>query len=132
MSAEGRFGWKGTAMRTAIPLIFTTAFVAACGGSGGGTPSGPLDVNLTATGANPKNFAALSQATLRFVNMDTVAHQITSTSCPSLATPSIAPGANASATLPAGPATCDFKDSLNPSAAAFQGNINVLPPNTGY
>jgi hypothetical protein len=119
-------------MRTAILLIVTTVFVAACGGSGGGTPSGPLDVNLTATGAAPNNFTALSQATLRFVNQDSVAHQIASTSCSGLATPSIAPGTNASATLPAGPTTCDFKDSLRPTAAAFQGNITVLPPNTGY
>jgi len=119
-------------MRTAILLIVTTVFVAACGGSGGGTPSGPLDVNLTASGANPSQFSALSQATLRFVNQDSVAHQITSTACSGLATPSIAPGANASATLPPGPMSCDFKDSLHPSAATFQGNITVLAPGNGY
>src|SRR5947207_1120659 len=68
MSAQGRLGPKGTTMRTAILLIIMTAFVAACGGSGGGTPSGPLDVNLTPSGASPSTFSALSQATLRFVN----------------------------------------------------------------
>jgi hypothetical protein len=119
-------------MRSAILLILTTVFVAACGGSGGGTPSGPLDVNLTATGAQPNNFNALSQATLRFVNQDSVAHQIASTGCSGLNTPSIAPGTNASATLPAGPTACDFKDSLHPNAASFQGTITVLAPGNGY
>jgi hypothetical protein len=119
-------------MRTAILLIVTVVFVAACGGSGGGTPSGPLDVNLTASGAQPNNFTALSSATLRFVNMDSVAHAISSTGCPGLNTPSIAPGSNASATLPAGPTACDFKDSLNPNATSFQGTVTVLAPGNGY
>src|SRR6267378_789684 len=119
-------------MRTAILLIVTSAFVAACGGSGGGTPSGPLDVNLTAAGPNPRTFQALSQATLRFVNQDMVNHQIASPNCPGLATATIAPGSNASATLPAGPTTCDFNDGLNPSNASFQGSITVLAPGNGY
>jgi len=119
-------------MRTAILLIIMTAFVAACGGSGGGTPSGPLDVNLTPSGASPSTFSALSQATLRFVNQDSVDHQIVSTACPGLVTPTIAPGANASATLPPGPKDCDFSDNLHPSAAAFHGTVSVLAPGNGY
>ena len=42
-------------MRAAILLVAPLAFFVACGGSGGGTPTGPLDVNLTPTGANPKS-----------------------------------------------------------------------------
>ncbi|MFL5312937.1 MAG: hypothetical protein ACJ79H_21090 [Myxococcales bacterium] len=119
-------------MRTAILIVVTSAFISACGGSGGGTPSGPLDVTLTAAGPNPKQFSALSQATLRFVNNDAVNHQIGSTNCPGVATPVLTPGANATATLPAGPRDCDFSDTLNPSAAAFQGSINILAPGNGY
>jgi hypothetical protein len=129
---SGHLGPKGTTMRTAILLIVTSAFVAACGGSGGGTPSGPLDVNLTPTGASPSTFPALSQATLRFVNQDTTDHQIGLSNCPEVATPRLTPGANATVTLGAGPKTCNFSDSLHPSLTTFQGTINVLAPGNGY
>jgi|SRR5712664_4915968 len=120
-------------MRAAILLISPLMFLAACGGSGGGgTPTGPLDVNLTPSGAVPKSFSALSQAELRFVNQDTVNHRISSSDCTELTTPTLIPGMNATQMLGAGPKSCTFNDSLNPSAAAFQGTINVLAPGNGY
>jgi hypothetical protein len=119
-------------MRAAILLVSPVVFLVACGGSGGGTPTGPLDVNLTATGAVPKSFNALSQAQLRFVNQDTVDHKISSSDCAELTTPTLAPGMNATQMLGAGPKSCTFSDSLHPSAAAFQGSITVLAPGNGY
>ncbi len=121
-------------MRAAILLVAPLAFFVACGGSGGGTgvPAGPLDVNLTAAGVSPSSFSALSNADLRFTNNDTVDHQIGSSSCPELSTPRLTPGRNATATLGSGPKACSFSDSLNPSAVAFQGTINVLAPGNGY
>src|SRR5882672_10074556 len=92
-------GPKGTTMRAAILLIAPFAFFVACGGSGGGTPAGPLDVNLTATGAVPRSFSALSQASLRFVNQDAVDHRISSSNCTELTTPTLAPGVSATQTL---------------------------------
>jgi hypothetical protein len=120
-------------MRAAILLISPVVFLVACGGSGGGTPTGPLDVTLTATGANPRSFPALSQASLRFVNQDTNPHNIVgSSNCPELATGTLAPATNATITLGPGPKDCSFSDSLNPSAAGFQGSISVLAPGNGY
>jgi hypothetical protein len=120
-------------MRTAILLISPLVFLVACGGgSGGGTPPGPLDVNLTATGAIPLSFSALSQANLRFVNQDMADHQIVgSSNCLELSTRRLTPGTNTTIMLGVGPKSCTFSDSVS-SAAAFQGTINVLPPNTGY
>jgi hypothetical protein len=119
-------------MRAAILLISSVVFLVACGGSGGGTPTGPLDVNLTPTGAAPRSFTALSQAQLRFVNQDTVDHRISSSNCTELTTPTLAAGMNATATLGAGPKSCDYSDSAHPSDTRFQGTVTVLPPNTGY
>jgi len=120
-------------MRAAILLISPLIFLVACGGSGGGgTPTGPLDVTLTASGASPKSFSALSQASLRFVNQDTADHQIGSSNCPELVTSRLTPGTNATQMLGPGPKSCTFNDSLNPSAAAFQGTISVLAPGNGY
>ena len=119
-------------MRTAILLIAITAFVACGGSGGGGTPSGPFDVNLTAAGVSPNSFTALSEASLRFTNHDTVSHQITSSNCGELSTPAIAAGANATAKLGPGPKSCNFSDGLNPAAVAFQGSVTVLAPGNGY
>jgi hypothetical protein len=120
-------------MRAAILLSASLAFFfVACGGSGGGTPAGPLDVNLTAAGVSPKSFQALSQASLRFVNQDAVDHRISSSNCTELTTPTLAPGANATQTLGPGPKSCSFSDSLHPSAVGFQGTIDVLAPGNGY
>ena len=119
-------------MRAAAVLI---ALLAACGGGGGsgtGTPTGPFTVNLTATGVMPQIFQALSQASLRFTNQDTKNHQITSSNCGEMATGVITPGTDATVDLGPGPKTCNFSDSQNPSAAAFQGTVSVLAPGNGY
>ena len=119
-------------MRAAAVLI---ALLAACGGGGGsgtGTPTGPFTVNLTATGVIPQIFQALSQASLRFTNQDTKNHQITSSNCAEIATPLLTPGAAATVDLGPGPKVCNFSDSQNPSAAAFQGTVSVLAPGNGY
>lgn len=119
-------------MRAAILLIAPFAFFVACGGSGGGTPAGPLDVNLTAAGAQPRSFSALSQASLRFVNQDMADHQIVgSSNCHEVSTPRLTPGTNATIVLGAGPKSCTFSDSVS-SAVGFQGTIDVLAPGTGY
>jgi hypothetical protein len=89
-------------------------------------------VKLTSTGVAPNSFAALSQATLHFTNNDTVSHDITSANCGELKTGLMAAGAGATVMLGPGPKSCNFSDSLHPTAAAFQGSINVLPPGTGY
>jgi hypothetical protein len=116
-------------MRTAIVLVASVGLLTACGGSGGSsTPSGPFQVTLTAAGANPSTFNALSQADVQFKNTDTKAHQISSTSCPQMGTPSIAAGANATVTLPAGPMSCTFTDS--PSGTS--GSVSILAPGNGY
>jgi hypothetical protein len=119
-------------MRAAILLLAPLVFAAACGGSGGGTPSGPFEVNLTSAGVSPSTFTALSEASLRFTNHDTTPHQIASSNCGELATAAIAAGADATVKLGPGPKPCDFNDSLHPTAAAFQGHITVLAPGNGY
>ena len=119
-------------MRAAILLVAPLALLAACGGGGGGTPSGPFQVDLTSTGANPKNFQALSQASVQFTNHDTAAHQIASTTCPEMNTPSLAAGASATVMLPVGPRSCSFLDNANPSVVGFQGSVDVLAPGNGY
>ena len=120
-------------MRAAAVLI---ALLAACGGGGGGsgtgTPTGPFAVNLTAAGVSPQSFQALSQASLRFTNQDTKNHQITSSNCAEIVTPLLTPGTDATVELGPGPKTCNFSDSQNPSAAAFQGTVSVLAPGNGY
>lgn len=119
-------------MRAAILLVAPIALLAACGGGGGGVPSGPFHVDLTSTGAAPRTFQALSQASVQFTNKDTAAHQIASTGCPELNTASLAAGASATVTLPVGPKSCSFLDSLNPSVVGFQGSVDVLAPGNGY
>jgi hypothetical protein len=118
-------------MRAAILLVAPLAFAAACGGSGG-APSGAFEVKLTSTGVAPNSFAALSQATLHFTNNDTVSHDITSAKCGELKTGLMAAGAGATVMLGPGPKSCNFSDSLHPTATAFQGSISVLAPGNGY
>jgi len=120
-------------MRAAILIMIPLAFFVACGGSGGsGTPTGPFQVTLTSAGASPKSFTALSQAEVQFTNNDSVNHRISSSDCPEMSTPLLTPGMNATVMLGAGPKSCTFNDSLNPSNTAFQGSVNILAPGNGY
>lgn len=106
------------------------ALAAACGGSSssGGGGSAAVLITLSAAGLSPNAANAGSSASVHFVNSDAVAHQIASTSCPELATASIAAGKDAFVQLGAGPKTCSYDDALRPSATAFQGTINVAAP----
>ena len=120
-------------MRAAILIMVPLAFFVACGGSGGsGTPTGPFQVTLTSAGASPGSFTALSQAEVQFTNNDLANHQINSSDCPEMSTPLLIPGMNATVMLAAGPKSCTFNDSLNPSNTAFQGSVNILAPGNGY
>ena len=111
-------------MRAALALLFLA--VASCG-SDSTAPS----VQLTAAGASPSTTSVNSAGTLRFVNQDTAAHQLSSSDCAELDSPKLAAGAEFIAQLGAGPKTCAYVDSLNPSATAFHGTVNVLAPNPG-
>ncbi|HEX9574680.1 MAG TPA: hypothetical protein VF994_11325 [Myxococcales bacterium] len=115
-------------MRAAILLVASVSVLVACGGSGGGTPSGPFMVNLTSAGANPNSFTALSQAQVQFTNNDSKPHQISSSNCPEMSTPSIPAGMSATVTLAAGPKSCTFSD----SPSGLQGSVNILAPGNGY
>ncbi len=119
-------------MRAAILIMAPLAFFLACGGSGGGTPTGPFQVTLTSAGASPKSFTALSQAQVQFTNNDSNPHQINSSNCPQMSTPQLIAGMSATVMLPVGPMSCTFNDSLNPSATGFQGSVTILAPGNGY
>ncbi len=116
-------------------LLVPLALVA-CGGSGGGTNQAPAEIDLTATGAtaggNPSvNIDIPSGGQVHFVNKDTKPHQVTSPECAELNTAQLAPNADSGLlTLQGGPKGCTFKDSLDPSNAAFSGNITVSAPGT--
>lgn len=122
-------------------LLVPLALVA-CGGSGGGGGNvAPAEIDLTATGAtaggNPTvNITIPSGGQVHFVNKDTKPHQITSADCLELNTAQLAPSADSGLiTLNGGPKACTFKDNLNPTNAAYSGNINVSTagsPGGGY
>src|SRR5512140_1573804 len=101
-------------------LLVPLALVA-CGGSGGGGNQAPAEIDLTATGAtaggNPSvSIIIPSGGQVHFVNKDTKPHQITSSQCPELNTPQLAPNADSGMiTLTSSGVTCTFADSLNPS-----------------
>ncbi len=117
-------------MRLVIALA--AAVLAACGGSSKSSPAA-VQVTLEAAGVVPASVNAGSGSQVHFINNDTAAHQIASTSCAELASPSLAGGKDFTATLGTGPKTCTFNDGLNPSSTAFGGTINVAAPNApGY
>lgn len=120
-------------MRTTLACALFALTASACGGSSPSTNSAAVLITLSAAGVSPNPANAGSGGTVRFVNTDSVAHQIGSTSCPELASASIAAGKDALAQLGAGPKTCSYNDALRPSATVFQGTINVASPGTpGY
>jgi plastocyanin len=107
--------------------IVALLILAACGGSSSSS-GGPVQVTLTAGGVSPASVNVGNAGSVKFTNNDAAAHQIASTSCPELASSSIAAGMSVTAQLGSGPKTCTYDDGLNPSAAAFQGTINVASP----
>ena len=121
-------------------LLVPLALVA-CGGSGGGGNVAPAEIDLTAAGAtaggNPTvNITIPSGGQVHFLNKDTKPHQITSAECPELNTAQLAPAADSGLiTLGGGPKACTFKDNLDPTNAAYSGNITVSQagsPGGGY
>ncbi|HUJ25102.1 MAG TPA: hypothetical protein VLW85_03730 [Myxococcales bacterium] len=110
-------------MRLAIALVLIGAV--ACGGNSSSPP--PPDgavLTLSAAGVSQPSITIPSGGKVTFTNNDTAAHQIVSTDCGELASPSLSTGQTFSATL-LGPKTCTYKDGLNPGAAAFDGTISV-------
>ncbi|HZX95245.1 MAG TPA: hypothetical protein VFE90_12055 [Myxococcales bacterium] len=110
-------------------LLVTLALVACGGGSGGG--SQVADINLTSQGAvtasgnSPINITIPSGGQVHFFNKDTAPHKITSPECTELNSPQLAPNQDFLTSIGGGPRACTFKDSLNPSAPGFNGNITV-------
>lgn len=115
-------------MRPALLLLAFALAPLACGGEE--TPATPL-VQLSSAGVSPSSITVASSAALRFVNKDSADHQLASTDCSELASPKLSAGGSFTATLGAGPKTCTYKDSLAPSASAFQGTVTVQAPGSG-
>jgi hypothetical protein len=106
-------------MRTAI--LFVPFALMACGGSS----SAPAAITLRSAGADPASISVMAGAQLQFTNADAVDHQVASTNCPELSSPTLPAGGSFTATMGAGPKTCSFDDALQPSAAPFQGTVMV-------
>jgi hypothetical protein len=117
-------------MRIAVTLVAFALF--ACGGSGGGG-GGPTEapIRLTSSGLSSASIAIPSGGCVHFFNNDSVNHQISSTSCPDLDTPVLAPGGDSLRPQMTGPVSCTFDDALNPSSAAFSGSVTVNSPSSG-
>lgn len=116
-------------MRSAI--VLGVVMLAACGG-GDSTPSGaPASVNLTASGAAPSTFTLPSGGQVHYFNKDTAAHQIASTDCSDIGSPSLAAGQDFLTQALLGPRSCTFRDSVNPSNSAFQGTVTINAPGAG-
>jgi hypothetical protein len=111
-------------MRTAMILV-SFAFVA-CGGSDNNSPT-EAPINLTSSGLSTSAVTIPTGGRIHFFNKDTVDHQITSSTCPDLDTPRLAPGADSLRPLMTGPLSCTFSDALT-SATAFNGAVTVNPP----
>jgi len=112
-------------MRKAI-LLFPLA-LAACGGSSSSSFAPPM-VSLQAAGANPSTIMVTAGTQLQFTNADTIDHQVVSSNCSELDSPTLAAGATFAATMGTGPKICAFADGLQPGAAAFQGTVIVDQP----
>ena len=117
-------------------LLLPLAFIA-CGGSDGGSNQAPAEIDLTATGARTPiapsvNIDLPSGGQVHFFNKDPAApHKVASTDCAELNTAQLAANTDAPLiTVNGGPKACTFKDELNPSNAAFNGNITVTAPGT--
>jgi plastocyanin len=118
--------------------------LAACG-SGSSTPSSPakplLDpsqprtepiVTITATGVDPVDSHLDHPVTVKFVNRDSVRHQLESApeigngDCPEMAqVGTIEPGQTGSVTIDKASYICSFHDGLQPSTIRFKGILVV-------
>ena len=115
-------------MRSAL-LVVASFAVVACGGSSNNSSPTEAPINLTSSGLSTSAVTIPSGGRVHFFNMDTVNHQISSSTCPALDTPVLAPGADSLGPLLTGPLSCTFSDALN-SAPAFNGSVTVNAPGT--
>lgn len=116
-------------MRAAIPVsVVAILFSVACAGEDAVLP---VEISLGAGGTTPSSTSVASGAALRFTNHDTIDHQIASTTCTELGSPTLAAGKSFTATLGVGPKTCTYKDGLHPTEAAFEGTVLVAAPAGG-
>jgi hypothetical protein len=119
-------------MRAALLRIapFALLAVTACGGSDNGFNG--ATINITSSGLSPSQAVTVPSAgQVRFVNQDTVNHQVQSANCSELNSPSLAPTQSFTATLGQGAKACPFVDALNPSSTQYQSSIQVSAPGTG-
>ena len=111
-----------------LALLFFPIALLGCGGSGGNSAA---QVQLTSSGASPNTITVPNGGQVHFINKDTANHQIASSDCSDLASPSLAPNGDFLATLNGGPKTCTFKDGLNATVTAFNGTVTVQAPGGG-
>jgi len=116
-------------VRAAI-LLLPLLTLAACGGPG--PIPAPSLITLQPGGASPISISVFGGTELQFVNLDAADHQVFSSGCPELDSPTLAAGASFTATLGAGPKACGFSDGLHPSSAAFQGSVIVELGRVGH
>jgi hypothetical protein len=117
----------------------------ACGGSssgGGGTTTDTVaQLTISATGIKTQTgqaatFSVPNPGNVMFINNDTTAHSITSSStgCSSLNTGTIPAGSSTTTitliNTTSGNVVCAFSDAANP-APAFSGSITILTSSTG-
>ena len=126
--------------------VISLLWLAACGG-GSSSPAGispdqassSLTLTLSSEGVSPKESSLSTNGSVRIINTDSVAHQLTShpdpqqTDCPELNSPTLAPGDQFTTIIDNHDGTCGFIDSLNPTDTSFQGTITVMTsnPNSG-
>jgi len=121
--------------RTSVSgVVIGLLLLAACGYNSGATST---TITLSSTGVSPKASSVSAGSAIKFLNDDSVPHQLASnpnpqqTDCPELNSPMLAPGDAFMATIASRNATCGFIDVLNPTDSNFQGTITVtIPPTT--
>ena len=116
----------------------------ACGGtdSGGGTTDQVAQLSIKSTGISTQTggsaiFSVPNPGVVQFTNSDTAAHNIASSDagCGALTTGNLAAGATSGQIILTNSTSanivCSFKDTLNPTAAAFTGTVTILTSSTG-
>lgn len=126
--------------------------VTACGGNGGGNPTGPsgggsptvgATITITSAGISLQQVRVQAGEAVRFVNNDTVAHVPSSnphpahSDCAAMAeVGTLQPGQSATTAAFATARSCGFHDHNNPADARFAGQILVgnaaAEPGPGY
>jgi plastocyanin len=125
---------RGTPARIAAVLI-GAAVAAGCGTKSPDEPSGPpavATITITAGGANPRNVQITPGSRVRFVNNDTIAHNMTSdphpehNDCPEINQVGLlAPGQTRETGNFILMRTCGFHDHDLPDVVALRGQIVI-------